>query len=58
MPKRIVFLLPLLLLATMSSDPSPFFPLELEREIFETAAYFHPETRSSLVLVSRRVYEW
>ncbi|KAJ7866965.1 hypothetical protein B0H14DRAFT_357454 [Mycena olivaceomarginata] len=42
----------------MSSDPSPFFPLELEREIFETAAYFHPETRSSLVLVSRRVYEW
>ncbi|KAJ7303546.1 hypothetical protein DFH08DRAFT_986409 [Mycena albidolilacea] len=42
----------------MSSDPSPFFPPELERKIFETATYFHPETRSSLVLVSRRVYEW
>ncbi|KAJ7866959.1 hypothetical protein B0H14DRAFT_2732029, partial [Mycena olivaceomarginata] len=42
----------------MSSDPSPFFPLELEREIFEIAAYFHPETIPSLVLVSRRVYEW
>ncbi|KAJ7303529.1 hypothetical protein DFH08DRAFT_945319 [Mycena albidolilacea] len=41
----------------MSSDPSPFFPPELEREIFEIAAYFHPETISSLVLVSRRVYE-
>jgi hypothetical protein len=42
----------------MSSDPSPFFPLELEREIFETAAYFYPEAMFSLVLVSRRVYEW
>ncbi|KAJ7303525.1 hypothetical protein DFH08DRAFT_55259, partial [Mycena albidolilacea] len=39
-------------------DPSPFFPPELEREIFEIAAYFHPGTIPSLVLVSRRVYEW
>ncbi|KAJ7303524.1 hypothetical protein DFH08DRAFT_55270 [Mycena albidolilacea] len=42
----------------MSSDPSPFFPPELEQEIFETAAYLYPETTSSLVLISRRVYEW
>ncbi|KAJ7793128.1 hypothetical protein B0H14DRAFT_2927840, partial [Mycena olivaceomarginata] len=44
--------------AAMSSDPSPFFPAELEREIFEMAAFFHLETIFSLVLVCRRVYKW
>jgi hypothetical protein len=42
----------------MSTDCSPYFPLELEREIFETVAYHYPEMIASLVLVSRRVYEW
>ncbi|KAJ6482709.1 hypothetical protein C8R45DRAFT_1215420 [Mycena sanguinolenta] len=37
---------------------SPFFPLDLEREIFETAAYFYPKTIYNLLLVSHRVYEW
>ena len=40
----------------MSLDLWLFFPLELEREIFEMAAYFYPETIFSLVLVSRRVH--
>jgi hypothetical protein len=48
------FLLP----ATISTDDTPFFPPELEPEIFETTAYFYPETVFSLVLVSRRVNEW
>jgi hypothetical protein len=42
----------------MSTDCSPFFPPELEREIFETVAYHYPEMITTLVLVSRRVYEW
>ncbi|KAJ6564559.1 hypothetical protein B0H19DRAFT_1141418 [Mycena capillaripes] len=42
----------------MSSDPSPFFPPELEREMFELAAELYPETIPNLLLVSMRVYEW
>jgi hypothetical protein len=42
----------------MSSDSPPVFPPELEREMFETAAHFHPETIFNLLLVSRRVHEW
>ncbi|KAJ7743237.1 hypothetical protein DFH07DRAFT_964174 [Mycena maculata] len=34
------------------------FPLELEREIFETAAEANPDVTSSLLLVSRRVHHW
>ncbi|KAJ7846717.1 hypothetical protein B0H14DRAFT_3678026 [Mycena olivaceomarginata] len=48
-------------LATISEslDPSPFlFPMDLEREILETAARLDPQTMTSLVLVSRRVSEW
>ncbi|KAJ7778917.1 hypothetical protein B0H16DRAFT_1683228 [Mycena metata] len=41
----------------MVSVSPPFFPPELEREIFEIAA-LHPSTIPSLLLVSRRVYEW
>ncbi|KAJ6598082.1 hypothetical protein DFH09DRAFT_1303898 [Mycena vulgaris] len=40
------------------NDPSPFFPPELEREIFETAADLYPETTPKLLLVSQRVHEW
>jgi hypothetical protein len=39
-------------LTTMSSDSSPVFPPELEREIFKTAAHFHLETILNLLLVS------
>ncbi|KAJ6482592.1 hypothetical protein C8R45DRAFT_1215351 [Mycena sanguinolenta] len=39
-------------------DNAPFFPPELEREIFETAAELYPETISSLLYVSRRVHDW
>ncbi|KAJ7488928.1 hypothetical protein FB451DRAFT_1223300 [Mycena latifolia] len=42
-------------------ESSPFFPPELEREIFETAAELYPETiywQSCLLLVAKRVYEW
>ncbi|KAJ7136582.1 hypothetical protein C8R44DRAFT_868718 [Mycena epipterygia] len=39
----------------MTSDLLPSFPLELEREIFETAALQHPATVPSLLLVARRV---
>ncbi|KAF7357775.1 hypothetical protein MVEN_00823500 [Mycena venus] len=42
----------------MSADLFPFFPPELEREIFELAAELHPESIHSLLLVSRRVCEW
>ncbi|KAJ6481477.1 hypothetical protein C8R47DRAFT_1134551 [Mycena vitilis] len=42
----------------MWSSPAPFFPSELEREIFEMAAHLHPETMARLLLVARRVYEW
>ncbi|KAJ7062454.1 hypothetical protein B0H15DRAFT_463526 [Mycena belliarum] len=37
---------------------SPAIPLELEREIFETAAYSSPEVIRNLVLVAHRAYEW
>ncbi|KAJ7176981.1 hypothetical protein C8R46DRAFT_1346895 [Mycena filopes] len=42
----------------MGSNSSPCFPLELERDITETAAYSHPQTIPALLLVSRRVREW
>ncbi|KAJ6598093.1 hypothetical protein DFH09DRAFT_1022383 [Mycena vulgaris] len=42
----------------LDDDPSPFFPPELEREIFETAADLYPETIPELLLVSQRVHEW
>ncbi|KAF7369319.1 hypothetical protein MVEN_00260100 [Mycena venus] len=37
---------------------SPYFPRELEREIFETAAELYPETIPTLLLVALRVLEW
>ncbi|KAJ7015864.1 hypothetical protein C8F04DRAFT_1170911 [Mycena alexandri] len=36
----------------------PAFPVELERDIFETAALSHPSTMAALVRVSRRVFIW
>ncbi|KAJ7131398.1 isoprenoid synthase domain-containing protein [Mycena epipterygia] len=41
-----------------SKHPLPFFPPELEREIFESAAELYPETIPTLLLVSQRVHEW
>ncbi|KAJ6598100.1 hypothetical protein DFH09DRAFT_1356456 [Mycena vulgaris] len=41
-----------------NDDPSPFFPPELEREIFETAAELYPKTILNLLLVAQRVHEW
>ncbi|KAJ7131440.1 hypothetical protein C8R44DRAFT_57621 [Mycena epipterygia] len=42
----------------MNSDDSlPFFPPELEREIFESSAELYPDTIPSL-LVAQRVNEW
>ncbi|KAJ7489066.1 hypothetical protein FB451DRAFT_1552968 [Mycena latifolia] len=49
-------------LATKRSDKtingSSTFPLELEREIFETTAGLHPETISALLRVAHRVLVW
>ncbi|KAJ7888467.1 hypothetical protein B0H13DRAFT_2277407 [Mycena leptocephala] len=42
----------------MYSDSSPIFPPELERKICEAAAYLHPETIPTLLLVAQRVREW
>ncbi|KAJ7734184.1 hypothetical protein DFH07DRAFT_780408 [Mycena maculata] len=43
----------------LSTIPSAMdFPLELEREILETAAELHPQTIPSLLLVSHHVHEW
>ncbi|KAJ7176868.1 hypothetical protein C8R46DRAFT_1077552 [Mycena filopes] len=42
----------------MSSILSPVLPLELERDIFETAAILFPEVIPSLLLVSHCVCEW
>ncbi|KAJ7132622.1 hypothetical protein C8R46DRAFT_1235581 [Mycena filopes] len=39
-------------------DDHPLFPLDLEREIFETTAKMHPETRTTLLRVARRVLVW
>lgn len=52
--------------ATTESDtmvsPSYFpiqdLPVELEREIFETAARMRPPSALDLVLVARRVRDW
>jgi hypothetical protein len=42
----------------MYSDSSSIFPPELERKICEAAAYLHPETIPTLLLVAQRVREW
>ncbi|KAJ6564597.1 hypothetical protein B0H19DRAFT_1068130 [Mycena capillaripes] len=42
----------------MDPDLLPFFPPELEREMFETAVYQHPQTVPSLLLVCRRAHDW
>ncbi|KAJ6598106.1 hypothetical protein DFH09DRAFT_971686 [Mycena vulgaris] len=39
-------------------DLSPFFPPELEREIFETTAELYPQSIGHLLLVAHRVHEW
>ncbi|KAJ7708296.1 hypothetical protein B0H17DRAFT_1191773 [Mycena rosella] len=41
-----------------NGDPAPFFPAELERQIFEFAAEIYPETIAPLLLVSHRVQDW
>ncbi|KAJ7488961.1 hypothetical protein FB451DRAFT_1552893 [Mycena latifolia] len=44
-----------------SEESSPFFPPELEREIFETTAELYPETIyhwPCLLLIAKRVHEW
>ncbi|KAJ7677794.1 hypothetical protein DFH06DRAFT_1316594 [Mycena polygramma] len=42
----------------MPLNPSPFFPPELERQIFETTAELYPGSVSRLLRVSKRVHEW
>ncbi|KAF7377395.1 Tyrosinase central domain-containing protein [Mycena sanguinolenta] len=42
----------------MDDSDAPFFPPELEREIFETAAVLYPQTIGSLLYVSKRVHDW
>ncbi|KAJ7661943.1 hypothetical protein DFH06DRAFT_1042846 [Mycena polygramma] len=42
----------------MASESYPFFPPELEREIFETAAEQYSETIPELFLVAHRVHGW
>ncbi|KAJ7150638.1 hypothetical protein C8R46DRAFT_496437 [Mycena filopes] len=44
--------------ASMNSDAVFCFPLELEREIFETAALQNLDTIPTLLRVSRRVHVW
>ncbi|KAJ7132711.1 hypothetical protein C8R46DRAFT_655823 [Mycena filopes] len=39
-------------------DDYPLFPLDLEREIFETTAELYPATRTTLLRVARRVLVW
>ncbi|KAJ7766721.1 hypothetical protein B0H16DRAFT_1882751 [Mycena metata] len=39
-------------------DAEPALPLDLEREIFETAALLYPGTLPTLLRVSRRVLVW
>ena len=36
----------------------PVFPVELEREIFETVALIHKDTIPTLLRVARRVLIW
>ncbi|KAJ7182944.1 hypothetical protein C8R43DRAFT_17476 [Mycena crocata] len=40
------------------ADTTPILPPEIEREIFETAAYKHPQTIPLLLLICHRVHEW
>ncbi|KAF7378178.1 hypothetical protein MSAN_00242300 [Mycena sanguinolenta] len=42
----------------MDSSESPRLPMDLEREIFELAAFLHPQCTLSLVLVAQRVKIW
>ncbi|KAJ7255660.1 hypothetical protein C8J57DRAFT_1345374 [Mycena rebaudengoi] len=42
----------------MTSTVPPSFPLDLEREIFQTSAAEHPEMMPTLVLVAHRVLQW
>ncbi|KAJ7606677.1 hypothetical protein FB45DRAFT_949646 [Roridomyces roridus] len=42
----------------MDDGSAPVLPPELERMIFELAAWWHPETIHSLILVARRVCIW
>ncbi|KAJ7620058.1 hypothetical protein FB45DRAFT_1032759 [Roridomyces roridus] len=42
----------------MSSLVEPRFPLDLEREIFETAAILRPKIIPRLLLVAQRVHTW
>ncbi|KAJ7443156.1 hypothetical protein FB451DRAFT_1437844 [Mycena latifolia] len=39
-------------------DPPPTFPLDLERDIFETTALVHPSTIPGLLRVARRIHIW
>ncbi|KAJ7081263.1 hypothetical protein C8R44DRAFT_823716 [Mycena epipterygia] len=41
-----------------SLGPTPSLPLELERYIFEMAAFIHPPCMSALLLVARRAKIW
>jgi hypothetical protein len=40
----------------MSTDPP--LPVELEQEIFEMTAIYHPSTMPNLLRVSKRVGSW
>nr|GAT51495.1 predicted protein [Mycena chlorophos] len=42
----------------MSTHDEPFFPPELERKIFEEAAYLHAALIPVLLLVAQRVFLW
>jgi hypothetical protein len=48
----------LLLTMMLVLADSPAFPLELEREIFETTALLHPTEIPTLLRVARRVLIW
>jgi hypothetical protein len=42
----------------MALAVEPFLPVELEREIFETAAMRHPKLIPTLLRVCHRVHVW
>jgi hypothetical protein len=46
------------LVQILASDLVPLLPVELEREIFETAAGAYPKCVPRLILVAHRFYEW
>ncbi len=45
-------------MTTVDYFPIQELPTELEREIFETAAYMRPSSALDLVLVARKVRTW